>query len=233
MQQIFLRRHFQLQSLESMCMVSECDIEGKFSLINASTEVDLSTYGIAISSGMRMKLSSTVASSPSPTRNKKSENHGSVTARILMRNRNLLIEGHSGDIRKLASTICALVPRLMTGKTCLKSPPKTSIFPPNGRLLPDMSCIVRSSASIACRLAIEASSHMITFASRRILNLERAVLPPGMLFAATPEVAVAIAIKPRARILANNALYKKVFLVPPGPSTKNTPGICPSTCVMI
>jgi hypothetical protein len=41
-----------------------------------------------------------------------------------------------------------------------------------------------------------------------ILNLERGVRPPGIMDAAIPEVAVAIAISPRERILANNSLYK-------------------------
>ncbi|KAL4561894.1 hypothetical protein LXL04_034076 [Taraxacum kok-saghyz] len=71
------------------------------------------------------------------------------------------------DIRRLESTICARVPRLTTGKTCLKSPPKTIIFPPNGCITPVISCIVRLNASIACRFAIDASSHMIILALRK------------------------------------------------------------------
>ena len=55
-----------------------------------------------------------------------------------------------------------------------------------------------------------------------ILNLECAVRPPGIIDAAIPDVAVAIAIWPMERTFASNALYKYVFPVPPGPSTKNT-----------
>ena len=49
---------------------------------------------------------------------------------------------------------------------------------------------------------------------RGILNREWAVLPPGILLAATPEEAVASAMRPRERMLASNAMYKNVFLVP-------------------
>ncbi|MFS7942844.1 hypothetical protein Hanom_Chr06g00493261 [Helianthus anomalus] len=83
-----------------------------------------------------------------------------------MVNRIFLVKDQRGDIRTLESTICARVPRLITGNTCLKSPPITIIFPPNGRLTPIMSWNVRSTASIACRLAIDASSHMIILADR-------------------------------------------------------------------
>jgi hypothetical protein len=41
-----------------------------------------------------------------------------------------------------------------------------------------------------------------------------------MIKAAIPDVVVATAISPIERTLASNALYKKVLLVPPGPSMK-------------
>ncbi|KAM3257292.1 hypothetical protein ACQJBY_049554 [Aegilops geniculata] len=106
-----------------------------------------------------------------------------------------------------------------------------------------MSRMLLSSASTACRLVMVASSHSINEAIlsslavplcfvkvheapssqlNGILNLECAVLPPGMIEAATPDVAVAIAMFPSLRTLASSALYRKVFPVPPGPSTKNT-----------
>ncbi|KAJ1256565.1 hypothetical protein BS78_K004500, partial [Paspalum vaginatum] len=105
-------------------------------------------------------------------------------------------------------------------------------------------------ASIAYLFVIVASSHNISEACRRsfavplclvklhtapscmlsgILNLECAVLPPGMMEAATPDVAGAIAILPSLRTFASKALYRKVFPVPPGPSTKNTPPLPFST----
>ncbi|KAF5772263.1 hypothetical protein HanXRQr2_Chr13g0574751 [Helianthus annuus] len=198
-----------------------------------------------MSAGMQMYVPSVDGCVPSPTRNRKSENHGSLIALIFVVNRIFLVNTQRGDIRRLASTICARVPRLTTGSTCLKSPPITIVFPPNGRGMPVMSCKVRSTASIDCRFAMEASSQMISFDEliRRatplcffklhmellhrfigILNLECAVLPPGMLFAATPDEAVASAIRPRERTSASNALYKNVFPVPPGPSMKNTAG---------
>lgn len=62
-----------------------------------------------------------------------------------------------------------------------------------------------------------------------ILNFECAFLPPGIIDAAIPEVAVVIAIFPSLRTLASRALYRNVFHVPPGPSTKNTPLLVLST----
>lgn len=41
--------------------------------------------------------------------------------------------------------------------------------------------------------------------------------PPGIIDAATPEVAVAIAIFPSLQTLARRVLYRNVFLVPPRP----------------
>jgi hypothetical protein len=55
-----------------------------------------------------------------------------------------------------------------------------------------------------------------------ILNLERAVRPPGNIDAAIPDVAVAMAINPLDRTLARRALYRNILPVPPGPSTKKT-----------
>jgi hypothetical protein len=56
-----------------------------------------------------------------------------------------------------------------------------------------------------------------------ILKREWAVLPPGIIDAATPDVAVAMVSLFRLRTVPISALYKKVFPVPPGPSTKNKP----------
>jgi hypothetical protein len=101
-----------------------------------------------------------------------------------------------------------------------------------------------SNASTAYRFVMVASSHKMSEAILRslavplcfvklhdephsifsgILNLEWAVRPPGMMEAATPDVVVATAIFLSPRTLARSALYRKVFPVPPGPSTKNTP----------
>jgi hypothetical protein len=54
----------------------------------------------------------------------------------------------------------------------------------------------------------------------RILNLECAVRPPGMIEAAIPYVATVINLIERT--LASNALYKNILPVPPGPSTKKS-----------
>ncbi|KAL4561413.1 hypothetical protein LXL04_033579 [Taraxacum kok-saghyz] len=67
----------------------------------------------------------------------------------------------SGISFSMFCIICARVPRLRTGKTCLKSPPNIIIFPPKGRFNFVMSCIDRSTASTACLCAMEDSSHMI------------------------------------------------------------------------
>ena len=47
-----------------------------------------------------------------------------------------------------------------------------------------------------------------------------AVVPPGNSNAAIPEDATANAMSPRERLVANKRVYKNVFPVPPGPSTK-------------
>ncbi|KAM3330131.1 hypothetical protein ACQJBY_026867 [Aegilops geniculata] len=138
------------------------------------------------------------------------------------------MEFQSSDLRSDASTIWALVPFRKTGSTCLKSPPNTTVFPPNGRSgMSIMSCMLLSSASTVCLLVIDASSQIISdFAwgslavplclvnpqtapssiFSGILNLECAILPPGIMEAATPEVVVATAIFPCLRIVAKSAL---------------------------
>ena len=64
-----------------------------------------------------------------------------------------------------------------------------------------------------------------------ILNLECAVRPPSNIDAATPDVAVAMAINPSDRTLATRrALYRNVLPVPPGLSTKNTWLVLANTC---
>jgi hypothetical protein len=55
-----------------------------------------------------------------------------------------------------------------------------------------------------------------------ILKRECAVHPPSMILAAIPDVAVAIAMRFMERTFASKALYRYVFSVPLGPSTKNT-----------
>lgn len=129
-----------------------------------------------------------------------------------------LMHFQSFDLLSDASTIWALVPFQTTGITCLKSPPNTTVFPPNGRSgLSIMSRMLLSSASTPCLFVIDASSRIISDAAwsslvvllcfmnpqiaqssilSGILNLECAVLPPGIMEAATPEVAVARAILP-------------------------------------
>uniref|UniRef100_A0A8R7QXN1 Secreted protein n=1 Tax=Triticum urartu TaxID=4572 RepID=A0A8R7QXN1_TRIUA len=90
-----------------------------------------------------------------------------------------------------------------------------------------MSRMLLSSASTVCLLVIDASSQIMSDAAwsslavplcfvnpqispssilNGILNLECAVLPPGIMEAATPEVAVATAIMPCPRIVAKRAL---------------------------
>ena len=54
----------------------------------------------------------------------------------------------------------------------------------------------------------------------RILNCEYAILLPVIKKAAIPEDATARAILPRDLIFVSNVLYKNIFLVLLGPSTK-------------
>ena len=128
----------------------------------------------------------------------------------------------------VASVIWALVPRGTTRIIYLKSPPNTITFPPKGSMQPIISCNDLSNVSTACLRVIAISSHMIREVVFNktvvplylvklhmelshnfigILNLECVVRPPGIMDAAIPEVAVAIAISPREQTLANNALY--------------------------
>ncbi|KAF8080930.1 hypothetical protein N665_0914s0017 [Sinapis alba] len=74
-------------------------------------------------------------------------------------------------------TISARFPLGYTGSICLKSPPKTTTFPPKGRssVVFIMSRRLRSRDSKQCLLIIvENSSGFIGMS-----NLECAVLPPG------------------------------------------------------
>uniref|UniRef100_A0A0A9G6R7 Uncharacterized protein n=1 Tax=Arundo donax TaxID=35708 RepID=A0A0A9G6R7_ARUDO len=67
-----------------------------------------------------------------------------------------------------AFTMCSLLPFGTTGRICLKSPPSTTVMPPNGFLsllsLLNLSISLRllSSASKQFLLAIRASSHNIS-----------------------------------------------------------------------
>ncbi|PHT80982.1 Alpha-glucosidase [Capsicum annuum] len=54
---------------------------------------------------------------------------------------------------------------------------------------------------------------------------ECAVLPPGRIEAAMPEVVVANAINPLDLIVANKARYKNILPLPPRPSMKNAPAL--------
>ena len=58
-----------------------------------------------------------------------------------------LIDCHSTDGWREAPTIWALDPLIMTGRICLKSPPKTTVRPPNGSSELQISQKVQSTAS--------------------------------------------------------------------------------------
>jgi hypothetical protein len=149
------------------------------------------------------------------------------------------------DLRREASTIWALDPFRTIGRTCLKSPPRTTVFPPNGRCdRPIISRRLLSSASTFCLFVIDVLSQIIRAACcsnlavplcfvklhqppswrvRGILKHEWVVIPPGIMATATLDVAVATTSLSWLCSFARSALYKKVFPVPPGPSTKNNP----------
>src|SRR5687768_12441501 len=59
-----------------------------------------------------------------------------------------------------------------------------------------------------------------------ILNRECAVLSPVIKRAAIPKDATARVISPHDLTFASNVLYKNVFLVPSGPSTKKYLNVC-------
>ena len=148
----------------------------------------------------------------------------------------------SEDLLRQADTTSALDPCLMMGRICRKSPPNATILPPNGKSLEQRSLNVRSIHSAACLCIIGASSQtkslapgislakalclviLHTDSSFNVIgtfSLEWTVLLLSRRRVAIPDEAIASAISPRERILANNVLYKNVLPVPPGSSTKN------------
>jgi hypothetical protein len=152
---------------------------------------------------------------------------------------------HMYDRSKVASVICALVPRATTGRTCLKAPPNnmTSPHPKKGNGQSIISCNDLSSISTHYRLVIATSSPIIRDALLSslvvplcfekpckwvssiligILNLECVVRPLGMMDATILDVVVAIDIRTKDRTFARKTLYRYVFPVPPGLSTKKT-----------
>ena len=123
----------------------------------------------------------------------------------------------SGDFLRVASTMLALVPFLMTGSICLKSPHSMTGMPPNLSGCSVMSCKVLSMASYAALWVMCASSMIIArhwrmivarvvpfliahvglslkCMSSGILNVECSVRPPRNRVAAIPLEAVASAI---------------------------------------
>jgi len=142
--------------------------------------------------------------------------------------------------------MCSLLPLGTTGRICRKSPPSTTVIPPNGFSLlfwfVNLSISLRllSSASKQFLFAIGASSQIIIevfFSSSArwvpclishvdssvmlsgILNLECAVLPPGISKAAIAHDATASTIFPSDRSFVVMAFHRYVFPVPPWPST--------------
>ncbi|KAG4991185.1 hypothetical protein JHK82_024682 [Glycine max] len=83
------------------------------------------------------------------------------------------------------------------GKICRKSPPKTTIFPPKGRLFGMMSLRLLSRTGIA--------------------NLECAVRPPGNSNEAIPLEATVQTILPLERIADDKVVQTNVLPVPPYP----------------
>ena len=129
----------------------------------------------------------------------------------------------------------------MTGRSCRKSPPKTSTLPPKALESPVRSRSKRSTQSKAARGTMDASSQRTRTARlktsargswARMLdvaanlgmsmgkpNSECAVAPPGSNCAAIPDMAQAREILPVLRTECIKASYRKVFPEPPGPST--------------
>jgi hypothetical protein len=140
--------------------------------------------------------------------------------------------------------IIAREPLNTTCGHCRKSPPKITTLLPKGESGHCMmSHNVRSIASAQCRCYAGASSQTISFASRSssaeslytciehiesllmaigILKIECEVRPPYNRKIVMSEEATLMAMCPSRRTDANNTLYTKVLLNPPGPSRKNT-----------
>ncbi len=134
------------------------------------------------------------------------------------------------------------------GKICRKSPPRTTVFPPNIFLVACASCnciksrMVRSTPSKAQRCIIGASSQMIISAlctnsatficcvmlqvdsscrSIEILNLEWAILPPRSNKDAIHDKAIASTILPCPHRWDRSVVQTNVLPIPPLPYTKN------------
>ncbi|KAM3348704.1 hypothetical protein ACQJBY_022143 [Aegilops geniculata] len=144
-------------------------------------------------------------------------------SRLFCVNSNISKCFHRYDLLIEAFTICSLLPLVITGRICLKSPPSITAIPPNGFSslfsLVNLRISLRllSSASKQCLFAIGASSHNISevfFSSSAkcepcfishvessvilsgIRNLECDVLPPWRSNAAMPHDATASTIFP-------------------------------------
>uniref|UniRef100_A0A803Q7I4 Uncharacterized protein n=1 Tax=Cannabis sativa TaxID=3483 RepID=A0A803Q7I4_CANSA len=87
----------------------------------------------------------------------------------------------------------------------------------------------------ACRrfareLCLLTEHGVVSLASSGSFKRECAVRPPGRMEAVTPDEAVASATRFLDLTVANRALYKNVFPVPPGPSTKNAYALFDEIC---
>jgi len=138
----------------------------------------------------------------------------------------------------------------MTGRICLKSPPRTTTLPPNGIfILPLLRCLhtslkLLSTALKQCLCIIGASFHIISFARNikspkglpgsmvhvehsstvnGMWNLEWVVLPPGIRSVAIPLEAIVKTIFLLDLNADDIALQMKVFNVPPYPYKKKQP----------
>lgn len=222
-------------------MIEICN-EGIRKLLTFVGKFLFSSNGITMWSGSVIFPYSSIGLEPYAIRNKNLENAGSSKARMFSVNSSLLISFHKGEFTNLTWTWTSLAALSTTGNVCLKSPPNTTTFLPNGCSDSITSHSKWSNASIASRLTIVASSHSmsldcwINFAVllcllswqvfeavrlRWILNLEWVVRSPGSIDATIPDVAIASAINACDLRVASRDHYKKVLLVPPGSFVKN------------
>jgi hypothetical protein len=164
---------------------------------------------------------------------------------------------HKGELTIAKPVISAREPPCTIGKVCLRSPPKTTTFPPKGNLLyrdygiKTISWSVLSKASKVILCVIKASSHMIrdaacinsqsivphfifhvvpsTNSSQGILKREWVVRPPVRGKEATPDDATdrTIFLCPQRYVII--VFHRKVFPVPPYPETKKNPALFAKT----
>lgn len=138
------------------------------------------------------------------------------------------------ESQRKTETICSPEPLGTTSKTCMKSSPRTTVIPPKGFRLLQISCNVRSTASTQFLCCLGTSSQIInlvylnkstwkdcllnaytefSWICKGIQNVKLAIRPPINNWNAILDEAT-YTICPRLLHSVDIVLYKNVFLIP-------------------